>query len=327
ARCPLVHPAAPMQPSQSSAAFDVAVMGSVVYDLIAYVDTAVRPGETRIGSSFGMGAGGKGANQCTMASFLGSRAAMVGKIGDDLFGREYMKYFSKHGIHTEHLLMEAGASTGVASITVTGGGENTIVVVPGANFRLTPADIDRAAGVLAAAKVVVCQLEVPIDVTTRALKIAREAGAMTILNPAPAPVTPTPPELLALADVVCPNQQEATAITGLPCTTDQDVDAVLRRLRELGCRLPMVTLGASGVAFLDGDQVLRVPAPAVEAIDTTGAGDAFMGSLAHFCACRPDLPMAARVSRAVRIAAISVTRPGTQTSFPHREELPADLRD
>jgi ribokinase len=284
----------------------VVVVGSANVDLVAYVDRAPEAGETVMGSRFVVAMGGKGANQAVMAARLGAAVAFVGCVGDDPYGREIRDNLAAEGIDVTGLATVPGSS-GVAPIWVDRRGTNRIVVVPGANAALT-ADW-AATAVHADAAVVVGQLEVPPAATAAAFEVARARGVTTVLNPAPA--LPVGDDLLALCDWVIPNETEFALLTG---TDPADDAAVSRYAAALGAGV-VVTRGEAGalVVVPHGDPV-RVPAPAVDAVDTTGAGDAFVGAFAVALA-RGDDPVTA-ATLACRCAATSVTTPGTQTSYP-----------
>jgi ribokinase len=299
----------------------VCVVGAALVDLIAYVPRLPRVGETLHGTDFRTGNGGKGANQAVMAARLGARVTMVTRVGRDAFGAGMLENFRAQGIDTAHVLVIDDAPSGVAPIAVDPNGDNAIIIVTGANDRLTPDDVDRARPAIAAADVVVCQLEIPFEVSEAALRVAREEGTQTILNPAPA-VADLAAEVYGLADVFCPNEPETELLLGRPLEAGAESDAAAEFVAR-GAGSVVLTLGERGcLVYADGDPTL-LPADVVAAVDTTGAGDAFVGSLAYFVARGETLVEAA--ARANRIAAISVQAPGTQTSFPSAADLPEDL--
>ena len=288
----------------------VVVVGSANVDLVAYVDRAPEAGETVLGSRFVVNMGGKGANQAVMAARLGADVAFVGCVGDDPYGREIRDALAGEGIDVDAVAVVPGSS-GVAPIWVDRHGTNRIVVVPGANAALTA---DRAAAAVTAAvtgdaTVVVGQLEVPPEATAAAFAAARARGATTVLNPAPA--LPVGDELLSRCDWVIPNEPEFGRLTGSDPADDDAVAAYAARL-PAGV---VVTRGAAGAVVCAGPGAapVRVAAPAVEAVDTTGAGDAFVGAFAVALA-RGDHPVTA-ATLACRCAALSVTHPGTQDSY------------
>ncbi len=299
----------------------ICVVGSSNIDLIARIPRLPRLGETLVGRSFHLGYGGKGANQAVMAARLGARVTMVTKVGRDVFGEGVVRNFHTEGIETTHVLVDDERFSGVAPILVDDSAQNVIVVIPGANQGLGPQDVQRASPALLAAAAVVCQLEVPLETSLEAFRIAKTADAWTILNPAPA--ASLPDDLLALTDVCVPNEPEAEQLTGRPVTTLSEVEAAARSLLQRGPRAVIITLGAGGALVADRNGAAHIPPVRVNAVDPTGAGDAFIGSLAVFLADGRSLHDAAR--RANAIAALSVTRVGAQESFPRRREAEAFL--
>jgi ribokinase len=301
----------------------ICVVGSANVDLISYAPRLPKLGETLTGTRFATGFGGKGANQAVMAAKLGAHVTMVTKVGDDAFGRDYLENFRAVGVDTTHVGVSGDASTGVAPIWVDEpSGNNAIIIVPGTNFLLTPADVEAAADAIRAADVLVCQWEIPIDCVVAAFAIAHDAGVTTIFNPAPAQPE-VPAELLATTDIFCPNESETELLTGMSVATLPDVEAAARTLLARGVRTVVCTLGERGSFLVSADEVVHVPTERVDAVDTTGAGDSFVGSLAYFVGRGIELTDA--MGRAARIATRSVLKPGTQSSFPSREELPPDL--
>jgi ribokinase len=290
-------------------------------------------GETLHGTRFHMGYGGKGANQAVMAAKLGGDVAIVTKLGQDIFGENTLKNFQDWGentlknfqdwgIDTQHALFTDQAFSGVAPIAVDPAGHNTIIIVTGANDLLTEAEIEAARPVIAAAQIVVCQLEIPLETTLTALRLARQEGVQTIFNPAPARAS-LPEELYQLSDIFCPNESETELLVGQPVGTVAEAETAARLLLERGTGQVILTLGERGSLLVTAAETIHVPAPSVKAMDSTGAGDAFVGSLAYFLAAGQDLAEAMR--RANHIAAISVQSSGTQTSFPLAADLPTEL--
>jgi ribokinase len=300
------------------------VVGSTNIDLTFRTTRMPKPGETLAGQGFQLGYGGKGANQAVMAARLGARVTMVGKVGRDVFGEGALRNYRDQGIDTDHVLIDGQRPTGVASIVVDDAARNCIIVMPGANLGLTPEDVRAAAAVIESAGVLLCQLEVPIETVAEALRIARAAKVTTILNPAPAVALPD--ELLRLADLCVPNENEIELLTGgHGAVTVQDAAAAAWELLKRGPRTVIVTLGERGALIADAGSAEHLAAPRVEAVDSSGAGDAFIGALGVFLAA--GAPLKEAVRRASAVAALSVTRLGTQTSFPTRAEieaLPAD---
>jgi ribokinase len=299
----------------------ICVVGAALIDLISYVPRLPRLGETLHGTDFRMGCGGKGANQAVMAAKLGARVSMVTKRGRDVFGETILANLRSFGVDTAHVSVTDEAPSGVAPIAVDVNGDNAIVIVTGANDRMSVEDIEAARPAIAAAGVLVCQLEIPLEISRAALEVAREESTLTILNPAPA-VAGLPQRLYELADVFCPNESETELLLGRPIPAGEEL-AAAEELLARGAGSVVVTLGERGCVVASPDGATHLPATPVEALDTTGAGDAFVGSLAYFLA--RGAPLAAAAERANRIAAVSVRARGTQTSFPAAADLPRDL--
>jgi len=290
------------------ASHDVVVVGSVNADLVVQVDRHPRPGETLLGSSSVTLPGGKGANQAVAAARQGARVTLVGAVGDDPYAHVALSGLRAADVDLAHVRHVDGA-TGLAVVTLAGSGENTIVVVPGANAQVTPAQVDEAADVLAGAAVCVLQLEVPLPTVAHAARRAHHHGTRVLLNAAPA--TALPHDLLRLADPLVVNEHEAAMLLG---GAHDSPTAAARALAGLGARSVVVTLGAAGVVGHDDTGTWTLPARPVEVVDTTGAGDAFVGALAAGLAAGRPLRDAA--GHATRVAAYAVTRLGTQPSYP-----------
>jgi ribokinase len=299
----------------------ICVVGSANMDLISRVPHLPKLGETLHGRSFHLVYGGKGANQAVMAAKLGARVTIVARVGRDVFGEGMMRNFQSYGINTSHVTVDEIQSSGVAPIFVDDNANNVIVIIAGANGALSSRDVDLARESIVSASAVVCQLEVPIETTLAAFRIAKAAGVRTILNPAPAAVLPA--ELLALTDICTPNETETEILTGLPVTTQSQVETAARRLLKQGMQSVIVTLGERGVLYVDQNTVLHVPAFVIKAVDPTGAGDAFIGGLAVYLG--EGIPLHEALMRANAVAALSVTRIGAQVSFPARAEVDAFL--
>jgi ribokinase len=297
----------------------VCLVGSSNIDLTFRTARLPRPGETLTGQAFQLGFGGKGANQAVMAARLGAPVSMVTRVGNDVFGEQTVHNYRQHGIDTAHVLRDAERPTGVASIVVDDNAQNCILIVAGANAALSPADVRAAAAVIESAGVLLCQLEVPIETTLEAFRIARAAGVRTILNPAPAVALPD--ELLRLTDLCIPNETESELLTGQRVGTPDEAESAARALLRRGPSAILVTLGPRGVLLVEGGTTEHISPVPVRAVDASGAGDAFIGSLAVFLVEGCSLRDAAR--RANVAAALSVTRHGTQASFPTRTEVEA----
>ena len=286
-------------------------------DMISRVPRLPTLGETLVGHSFHLGYGGKGANQATAAARLGGQVSMVGRVGRDVFGEGTIENFRANGIDTAHVGVDPDRFSGVAPILVDDHAQNVVVIVPGANDGLTPDDVRTAEAKIQSADILCCQLEVPIETSMAALRIARSADVRTIFNPAPAAALPD--ELLALTDICVPNEVEVEMLTGRTARTVAEAEVAARVLLARGPRYVVVTLGSRGALLVADDTSTHVPASPVEAVDPTGAGDAFIGALAVFLGEGRSIEEAMRL--AVAAAALSVTRVGTQVSFARRNEL------
>ncbi|MGQ9456401.1 MAG: ribokinase [Armatimonadota bacterium] len=297
----------------------ITVIGSSNVDMVVKTERIPRPGETVIGGEFIMVPGGKGANQAVCAAKLGADVTLVARVGDDVFGRMSLENFQKVGVRTDYVIMDSQNPNGIALITVDSKGENTIVVAPGANHVLSPADVELARAAIEESKILVLQLEIPLDTVRRAIELANSEGVRVLLNPAP--VRSLPDGLLAQVDMLVPNQHEAAYLVGAESGEHIDPESVARRLRELGVPTVAITLGSAG-AFVSSEQGEEfVEACKVSAVDTTAAGDAFIGALA--CAIAEDMSVMDAVRFATKVAAISVTRMGAQSSMPSKEEVDA----
>lgn len=298
----------------------IAVVGSANIDLITFADAFPRAGETLFGRNFDLGFGGKGANQAIAARLCGAQVLMLAKVGNDLFGEATVKNFSSFGIDTTHVQIVDGAPTGVAPIFVEPNGENRIIVVKGANDRVTAADVDAAASDLRRVDTIILQFEIPLDAIYHTIRFARAHAIRCIVNPAPA--VPADLNELTDADYFIPNETEAELITGRPVHTIEDAAACAAALLEKGFRRVIITLGERGSLVADSTGHVHVPAFPVKAVDTTGAGDAFIGSLAVFLA--EGMQERDAVARANLYAASSTTRVGAQKSFPKRADFEAE---
>jgi ribokinase len=292
----------------------IVVVGSSNVDLTAYCERFPGDGETRPGTAFVQGFGGKGSNQAVMMARLGAAVTFVGRVGDDALGIEVLTNLRGNGIDTSHVRLTAGTSTGVAPIWVDERGVNRILVVPGANGRLTPADVTEAVAAISEATVVVAQLETPQDATRAAFEWARGVGAVTVLNPAPA--APLVPGLAEVVDWLIPNESEFAALFGAAPTPD----AVLTAAASCRGRL-IVTVGERGALVVEDGRLVEVAAPVAHAVDTTGAGDAFVGGFSVGLARGWDGVRAARYGCVC--GALSVRAPGAQASFPTAADVEA----
>ncbi|HEY9133117.1 MAG TPA: ribokinase [Dyella sp.] len=290
----------------------VVVVGSINMDLVTLAPRFAAPGETLLGERFVTLQGGKGANQAVAAARLGAEVAMVGAIGDDAFGAQLYEGLAREGVALDHLHRIDDCGSGTASITVAGG-ENAIVIVPGANARLTPAHVERATDAIARADAVLVQLESPLETVEATLRLGSKLGKPVILNPAPA--QPLPPEWLELARFVTPNEHELAILLGADASEDP---------RELIRRIPcpiVMTRGAEGAWYRDGGELVQQSGFKVDAVDSTGAGDTFNAALAVFL----NEDVASAVRKACAAGALSVTRLGARGGMPTRAELDAFL--
>ncbi len=295
----------------------IAVVGSANVDLVTFNDTFPRPGETIFGKKFDMGFGGKGANQAVAARRCGAAVGMVAKVGSDLFGPATVKNFEALGIDASHVRMAEGISTGVAPIFVDSSGQNRIVVIKGANETLSPEDVDAAAPLLRQAGTILLQFEIPLATVHYTIQFAKSHGIRCIVNPAPA--SPVDFQQMAAADYFVPNESEAETITGIPVHTIEDARKCAEFLLGRGIAKVVITLGERGSVLATPQDLKVIPAFKVDPIDSTGAGDAFIGSFAVFLG--EGLADEEALTRASLYAALSTTRVGTQKSFPSREEF------
>lgn len=297
----------------------IVVIGSSNTDLIAQVPRLPQAGETLLGGTFSIAPGGKGANQAVAAARLGAAVTLVAQVGIDDFGSQALQNFEREGLDTRFIVRDEAAPSGVALIFVGGEGENMIVVVPGANAHLTPADVDRAAEAITSAEVLLLQLEIPLETVRYAARRAAAAGTRVILNPAPA--QPLPAELLQSVSILTPNRREAELLSGQPAPDATAALAAAEKLRAQGVGTVVITLGAQGALWVGEASSGLVPAPSVQALDTTAAGDAFNGALAVALGEGRELQEAICFANAA--GALATTRLGAQPSLPTRREVEA----
>ena len=289
----------------------IAVVGSAMMDLTAYAEVLPEPGQTLAGQLFTTGFGGKGANQAVMAAHCGAEVHFIGKLGNDVFGTAIADNFIKVGIHSDSV-ERSETPTGVAHIWVDGNGENRIIIIPGANHEIESAKAVEAINAIKDLSVVVAQCEIKQEVTLAAFKAAKARGCTTVLNPAP--YQEISAELLALCDWIIPNETEFRELHGALPTSD----SVLQSFRP--GKNSIVTLGSQGAVYVSADgQLTKVAAPKVTAVDTTGAGDAFVGTFAYSLASGKD-PVTA-MTLGIKVASLSVTQKGAQSSYPHQAEI------
>ncbi|HEX9170729.1 MAG TPA: ribokinase [Roseiarcus sp.] len=299
----------------------IGVVGSSNVDLVTYVDRMPVWGETIAAPRFEMSHGGKGANQAVAAAKLGAAAVMVSKVGDDMLGDGVLQNFERTGVGARHVDRVAGQSTGTATILVDErSGDNCILIVKGANGDLAPEDVERAGDDLKTCDLILTQLEVPLGTVYATLAFGKRHGVKTALNPAPA-VRDLDIERFRQASFLMPNETELAILTGLPVESEAEVAAAAQTLVRRGIEAVIVTLGARGSLLATGEGVRRIAPVKVEAVDTTGAGDAFIGSFARYLAA--GFALDAALAQATRYAALSVTRRGAQKSYGTQAEFEA----
>ena len=299
----------------------IVVVGSSNTDMIVQMARLPKPGETILGGVFSIAAGGKGANQAVGAARAGARVSFVARVGRDMFGAQAVASLVKDGISVSYVFKDHAAPSGVALIFVGKNGENSIAVAPGANSRLSPADVRKARRAFAGASLLVMQLETPLATVQAAAQLATEAGLRVILNPAPA--RPLPDKLFRHISILTPNETETALLTGIKVSNPADAATAAGRLMAKGVETVIITLGRRGafVATKEGRQL--VPGFKVKPVDTTAAGDVFNGALA--AALDENKPLLEAVRFANAAAAISVTRLGAQPSAPDRKEIDSFL--
>lgn len=298
----------------------IGVVGSNMIDLVTYIDRMPGPGETVEAPSFEIGFGGKGANQAIAAARLGSAVTMVTRVGDDMFGPQVADNLRTNGVDVRHVRAVPGQPSGVAPIFVEESGENAILIVKGANATLSPADVDEAMDDLADCALILLQFEVPLETVYHTVAAATARGIPTVLNPAPAH-----PDLdisrLAGLSFFTPNESELALLTGMPTSTEAEIEAAARVLMARGIGQVVITLGGRGARLVTAEGMTPIAPVQVTPVDTTGAGDAFIGSFAHFYAAGMAAPEA--LAEAARYAALSITRRGTQKSYATPDEFAA----
>jgi ribokinase len=301
----------------------ITVVGSNMVDLITYVERMPNEGETIEAPRFEMGFGGKGANQAVAAALLGADVSMVTKVGDDMFGPHTKKNFERFGIDTTYVETTPGVSSGVAPIFVDKKSHNSILIIKGANAHLLPPDVDRAKQKILKSDLVIMQLEIPLESVYHTIAMCAAAGVPVILNPAPADPGLDANKLKGIG-FFTPNETELQLLTRMPTGTLDEVKAAARTLLRNGLSRVIVTLGEKGSLLLTDSTETLVPAFKVKSMDTTGAGDAFIGCFATYFIETGDLMKAMELAN--RYAALSTTKPGTQKSFLDRKGFEASIR-
>jgi len=294
----------------------IVIVGSVNMDLVVRTSCVPAPGQTMLGRGFATIPGGKGANQAVAVTRLGGNAIMVGRVGDDDFGRRLREELRSSGVNDDHVLTTPDVASGIAMIVVEESGENAITVASGANFAVTPADVDAAEAVMRKAKICLLQLELPIETVLHTIDLCRRHEVETILDTAPAP-TPPVPEGLFGANIITPNESEAAALTGLP--VDAEPQSVADALRAKGCETVVLKLGQRGSHVFTSDGDFSAAGFKIEPVDTTAAGDAFTAALAFARAAGQTPADAARFANAA--GALACTRLGAQPSMPTHTQV------
>ncbi|MCG3130169.1 MAG: Ribokinase [Phycisphaerae bacterium] len=303
-----------------SSAPRIVVVGSLNMDLVVHARVIPSPGQTVLGGAFLQVRGGKGGNQAVAAARLGAETAMIGRIGDDAFGESLCAGLIESGVNVDAVRATPGSASGVAMIVVDGEGQNAICVAPGANAALTPDDVRASRDLIARADVLLVQFETPLETVAEALRIARAAGVRTIVDPAPAPSSATHlPGGILRADVMTPNESEASVLTGFDVCDEASARAAGRALVALGAQAVAVKLGAKGAVWVAAEREFAAPAFRVAVEDTTAAGDAFAAGLAMALCRGDDAPSAVRFASAV--AAVKCTKSGAQPGLPTVDEV------
>ncbi|HTS45662.1 MAG TPA: ribokinase [Puia sp.] len=295
----------------------IVVVGSSNTDMVVLTDHLPAGGETVLGGEFFMNPGGKGANQAVAASRLGGAVTFIAKIGNDIFGKQAVELLKKEGINTSYILEDPDHPSGIALITVDRQGENCIVVASGSNANLRQGDIQKVKEIIQQAGIVLLQLEIPQPSVEYVVQIAAAAGAKVILNPAPARTLPD--ALLGRLSIITPNETETEILTGIKIKDEESAERAAIKLREKGVDTVIITMGSRGAFVFNDDVCEMIPAPAVQAIDTTAAGDVFNGALS--VALSENKSIYEAVFYACSAASISVTRRGAQASAPFRNEI------
>jgi len=293
----------------------ILVIGSINIDLVTNVEKTPRVGETVLGKEFLEFPGGKGANQAAAIGRLGGDVTMLGKVGVDSYGNFMKSAIEDSGVKTDYIVDDEASRTGTALIMVNADGDNSIVVIPGANFAVLPEDITEE--MISEFDIIIGQLEVPVETLEKAFKIAHDMGKTTILNPAPAKSLSK--QFLSTVSLLVPNETELEMLTGITVKNDSSINESYLKLKETGINQLVVTLGSEGSVLIDSNGLKRFAAKSVKAIDTTAAGDSFIGGLATRLSMGESIE--ASIEYATKVAAIAVTRMGAQSSLPYKEEL------
>ncbi|MCG8538330.1 MAG: ribokinase [Clostridia bacterium] len=295
----------------------ITVLGSLNMDLVANVRVMPRIGETLIGNAYKQVPGGKGANQADAIAKLGGKVQIIGMVGDDSFGRDLKESLNRDRVDVRYIKTDRNTPTGIAMIMVNDEGDNSIVVVPGANFKLTPKDIDDSLEAIEEGEIVVAQLETPIDTVRYTLKKAKELGKYSILNPAPA--ARLDDELIGYIDLLIPNETELEVLSGKAIESELDIISAAKILIDKGVKELIVTMGDKGSLYINGNESRIYPAYRVKPVDTTAAGDSFIGGIA--VALWQGKTMEESIQFATKVGALTVTKEGAQSSLPTLKEV------
>ncbi|PBC29603.1 ribokinase [Apis cerana] len=303
----------------------IVIVGSCMIDFTCFSSRFPKPGETIMGRKFEVKYGGKGANQCIAAARLGASTAIIASLGSDNYAQEYLKIFKKENVDASHVQIQTNIHSGVSHITVIDSGENSIITVLGSNNLLSRNHLDNSINLIKNAAVLLCQFEIPMEITLHALKLHKNYG-LSIVNGAPA-MKNIDLELLKLCDIFCVNELEAEVTSGISFDGKASIEHIMNKLLDLGCNTVIITLGKQGAIYASQKDrtVKKVLTATVQPMDTTGAGDAFLGALAYYKAYHPTLSMDECIRRSCIIATKSVLKFGTHASFPHKSDLPSDL--
>lgn len=291
----------------------ISVLGASNYDLVNYIKSYPKPGETIHGMKFHTSCGGKGANQAVMAAKLGAEVSLITKLGDDIFGKAMLKNLTDNGICPENIYITEKSHSGIATIMVDGRGNNSIVVIPGANSEISDGELEKAEKAIASSDIFICQLEIPLDVNLKAMRTAARNNVRTIFNPSPC-LENIPPEMFSLSTLLCLNEIETEQLTGMG-----NPESAAAELMKKGPMEILITLGPKGSFYMSEKEKFFIEAEKVKAIDTTGAGDCFLGTFAYFYAAGETVSNA--VKKASHAAALSVCLPGAQSSYPSAKDI------
>ena len=298
----------------------IAVIGSNMVDLVTYTDRMPIQGETLEAPNFDLGFGGKGANQAIAAAKLGAEVLMLSKVGDDMFGPNTKANFVNNGIDARYVETAPGISSGVAPIFVDSSGDNSILIIKGANNHLSPADVDRAIDDVRECDLIVMQLEISLETVYHVIELGVRENIPVLLNPAPA-VTGLDMNKICQLDMLVPNETELEILTGLPVDTLEQIETAAKSLTDKGVKKVIVTMGSKGALLVTAEKITIIPCPQVNAKDTSGAGDAFIGCFAKHYVENGELISA--VEQAVIYASLSTTKPGTQKSYADIDQFKA----